>query len=112
MKKSEKKKLEQLIKQEIEDIEKRVKAIEIEPSPMNGDAGDMSQELAIEHTQLILKERLTRRLYELKDALRRIPDDSFGICEDTGEEIDIKRLMLVPTTRLSTMAAQKRERRR
>jgi len=112
MKKSDKLKLEKLLREEISSIETRLKNMEIEPSSISGDMGDMSADLAMEHTQIALREKIVKRLYDLKTALQRIDDDSFGICEDTGEPIDIKRLMLVPSTRLSTAAAQKRERRR
>ena len=112
MKKSDKIKLEKLLREEISSIEIRLKNIGIEPSSTSGDMGDMSSDLALEHTQIALRERLVKRLAELKNTLNRINEESFGICEDTGEPIEIKRLMLVPTTRLSTYAAQKRERRR
>lgn len=110
MKKSDKIKLEKLLQEEMSSIATRLQNMEIEPSSTSGDMGDMSADLALEHTQIILRERLVKRALELKDALRRLNDDSFGICEDTGEVIEFKRLMLVPTTRLSTAAAQKRER--
>lgn len=112
MKKSDKAKLEKLLQEEIASIDSQLRNMEIEPSSISGDMGDMSADLAAEHTTIILRNRLVKRSVELKDALRRLPLDSFGICEETGETIEIKRLMLVPTTRLSTLAAQKRERRR
>jgi DnaK suppressor protein len=113
LKKTDKKKLEKLMRDEIDAIEKTLKVSEVVPPSSNaGDAGDMSQELAMEHTQLALKERSNKRLWELRDAVRRINEDNFGICEETGEPIDIKRLMLVPTTRLCTSAAQRREKRK
>ena len=43
-------------------------------------------------------ERGSARLREVRDALRRIPLGTFGICLDCEEEISLKRLDAVPWT--------------
>jgi DnaK suppressor protein len=49
----------------------------------------------------VLAERASRELAEIDEALRRFYEepDRFGICENTGEQISMERLELVPWTR-------------
>ena len=48
-------------------------------------------------------------LYELDDALKRIEDGSFGVCEDCTNTIAKTRLKAVPYARLCLACQQKRE---
>jgi len=50
-------------------------------------------------------------LYELDDALKRIEDGSFGICDDCKGQITKIRLKAVPSARLCIKCQQKREKR-
>ena len=50
-------------------------------------------------------------LYELEDALKRIDDGSFGICEDCKRLITKVRLKAVPQARLCVKCQEKREKR-
>lgn len=47
---------------------------------------------------LLAKHRKT--LSDVRYALRKINNDDYGICEDCGEDIPDKRLLLVPTATL------------
>jgi DnaK suppressor protein len=49
--------------------------------------------------------------YEVAEALKRIEDGAYGICEETEEPIGFKRLSAQPWTRLSLEAQQEAERR-
>jgi RNA polymerase-binding transcription factor DksA len=40
-------------------------------------------------------------LYEVEEAIRRIENDTYGICEETGKPIEVDRLKAVPWTRFS-----------
>jgi len=40
-------------------------------------------------------------LYEVEDAIRRIFDDTYGVCQETGKPIPASRLKAVPWTRFS-----------
>lgn len=42
------------------------------------------------------KERDTRKLKSVKDAISRFKDDDFGYCIDCGIEIGVKRLLINP----------------
>ena len=48
-------------------------------------------------------------LYEIEDALKRIDDGSFGICEECKKLISKSRLKAVPYTRLCLKCQSKRE---
>jgi RNA polymerase-binding transcription factor DksA len=48
-------------------------------------------------------------LYEVEEALRRIGNDAYGICEETGRPIDPSRLKAVPWTRFSRDAEARLE---
>lgn len=50
-------------------------------------------------------------LYELDDAMKRIEDGSFGVCEDCNSIISKVRLKAVPYARLCIKCQEKREKR-
>jgi RNA polymerase-binding protein DksA len=50
-----------------------------------------------------------KSLYELDDALKRIEDGTFGICDDCKSSITKIRLKAVPSARLCIKCQQKRE---
>jgi len=50
-------------------------------------------------------------LYELDDAMKRIEDGSFGVCEDCNSIISKVRLKAVPHARLCIKCQEKREKR-
>jgi DnaK suppressor protein len=49
---------------------------------------------------LVMRERDSRKLADLEDALRRIDSFDFGCCEECGEDIGLARLKAQPTARL------------
>ncbi|MDW3645542.1 MAG: TraR/DksA family transcriptional regulator [Bacteroidia bacterium] len=49
-------------------------------------------------------QRQERFIYQLKEALVRVKNKTYGICKKTGELIDKRRLLLVPHTALSLQA--------
>ncbi len=77
---------------------------------MTGDEADMAQALSDQHTAITQRERLISDLYEIDQALQRIENESYGICEETEEPIEAERLRAVPWTRLSLAGAEIRER--
>lgn len=79
-------------------------------STIAGDAGDMSQAIEERHTATVKKDKYERQLREIEAALKRLEGDDYGICEETGEEIEEKRLLAVPWTRFSVEGAEIRER--
>jgi DnaK suppressor protein len=59
----------------------------------SADAADNIEELA---TNVPLVANLQKRRKEIKAALRRIKDGSYGTCEECGEDIDLDRLEANP----------------
>ncbi len=66
----------------------------MEPDPT--DAADEIEELI---TNVPLVEELESRRKDVTDALRRIKDHTFGICEAGGDEIPLDRLEANPAAR-------------
>ena len=54
--------------------------------------------------------RQRKLLTKIEKAIKRIADDTYGFCEDTGEPIGIKRLIARPIATLSIEAQEKHER--
>ena len=54
--------------------------------------------------------RQRKLLTKIDKAIKRIADDTYGFCEDTGEPIGIKRLIARPIATLSIEAQEKHER--
>jgi DnaK suppressor protein len=54
-------------------------------------------------------ERDQRLLPQLEMALGRIAEDTFGWCEDSGEPIGLKRLLISPTTKYCIEAQERHE---
>ena len=55
------------------------------------------------------RERVQLLLRQAERALAKLDNGTYGYCEDTGEPIDLKRLMAQPATSLSLAAQQARE---
>ena len=54
--------------------------------------------------------RQRKLLSKIDKAIKRIQDNTFGYCEETGEPIGIKRLIARPVATLSIEAQEKHER--
>lgn len=74
-----------------------------------GDEADQTVRVLAEAEFLTLHERLRTQLMEIEMALSRIESGTFGICEETEEEIEPERLRAIPWTRLSIEGAEIRE---
>ncbi len=75
--------------------------------------GDQSDQATAEtdRDMLVLNRgRIQMLLAQVDAALVRIENGTYGICEDTGEPIGLKRLEAQPTATLSVEALEKRER--
>ena len=69
---------------------------------------------ASSHTEKTLEMRTINRqrklLTKIEKAIKRIDDNTYGYCEDTGEPIGLKRLIARPIATLSIEAQEKHER--
>jgi DnaK suppressor protein len=64
------------------------------------DLGDQASAEADQNFILRLREREQKLLKKIDEALDRITNGTFGICESCGEEIGLKRLKARPVTTL------------
>ncbi|WP_395829679.1 RNA polymerase-binding protein DksA [Elstera sp.] len=71
------------------------------------DRASMETDRALE---LRTRDRERKLISKIDAALRRIDDDSYGYCEETGEPIGIKRLEARPIATLSVDAQERHER--
>ena len=70
---------------------------------------DQGSDEAEYETTLLLSASQKEYLREIEEALQRVEDGTYGICEMTGEEINLERLRAIPTARLSIKAQEKLE---
>jgi DnaK suppressor protein len=74
-----------------------------------GDEGDQTVRLLAESDAVANQERIRYMLVEIENALMRIENGKFGVCEETEELIEAERLLAIPWTRLSIEGAEIRE---
>lgn len=80
---------------------------EFEPSSDPSDLGTAEEQ---RQWQLRLMEREKKLLDKIDEALERISRGEYGWCEETGEPIGLRRLLLRPTATLSIEAKERQER--
>ncbi|MBN2124695.1 MAG: TraR/DksA C4-type zinc finger protein [Deltaproteobacteria bacterium] len=78
--------------------------IETAPDPMDRAASESER-----NRNLVLLERESRILRQIRHTLERIDDGTYGICEDCGEDIDEARLEIVPEARLCIQCKKRQE---
>ena len=99
--------LKQMKAETQERIEQSRVTIESLDSPADpADAASVEEE---RHWLVNAIERDQRLLPQLEMALGRIADDSFGWCDDSGEPIGLKRLLISPTTKYCIEAQERHE---
>jgi DnaK suppressor protein len=76
------------------------------------DSGDMSQSIFDREMDASVGEGVERRLKEVARALQKIEEGSYGVCDDTDEEIPRGRLEAVPEAIRTVEAQQRFERER
>lgn len=83
---------------------------------MTLDANDLPDEMDLASSEYLqsftfrLRGRDKVFLEKIEKALRKIEDGSFGICEECGEEISVKRLEARPETTLCIRCKEDQER--
>jgi len=73
------------------------------------DAGDDAANTYARQLLLNLSEREREALREIDDALDRLEDGSFGVCQDCGEDIGEARLEVLPYATLCVECKSNRE---
>lgn len=81
-------------------LEERLTSISFSPSATSGDTADMSIALSEEKMKVLEQDRLRKKLDAVKIVLNRIETNpNFAKCDDCGDEIELKRLLFMPTAR-------------
>ena len=75
----------------------------------SSDEAEQSSQMIQEYQLYITQKRIRQLLLEVDSALARLESGNFGFCEETGEPIEIERLLLMPYTRLSAEGAEIRD---
>jgi DnaK suppressor protein len=67
-------------------------------SSLGSDVGDLSALNVDSHLSVSFAKRYSNMLKQIDQALARVDEGSYGICEECGEKIDKKRLEILPFT--------------
>ncbi len=89
----------ELLNKELEELTQRGYQAVIDLRDQNNYFSDLVDKATIEadrNFQLRIKDRESRLIRKIKEALERTKDGSYGICESCGEEISIGRLKVRP----------------
>lgn len=114
MNKTQLKKFKKLLETKREEIVR--KAQQTLEQDMSLDADDLPDEMDLASSEYLqaftfrLRGREKTFLDKIQKALERIEDGSFGVCEECGEEISVKRLEARPETTLCIRCKEDQER--
>jgi DnaK suppressor protein len=100
--------LRRRLEEEREQLRERQQSELADATTVLDEPGDMPDHASDEERRTLALSRRRHddaRLREVEAALRRMDDGSYGICEETGDEIPFARLRAEPTTR-HTVEAQ------
>ena len=65
-----------------------------------GDFYDHATSDRARELSLMLTDRERQKLIQIEEALKKIDEGSYGVCESCGEEIDAERLLAMPFAKL------------
>ncbi len=91
---------------EIERINKNIEELR---NTSDSDEIDLASRYSDVSDLMTQVERLTNVIKKIDKLLQKIQDDDYGYCDETGEEIGIKRLMARPIATLSVSVQRKKE---
>ena len=76
----------------------------------SADIVDQASSYTEKNVEMRAINRQIKLISKINSALKRIQDETYGFCEETGEPIGLKRLMARPVATLSIEAQEKHER--
>jgi DnaK suppressor protein len=100
-----------------ERIDELVRGVGRTVSEMSGeeevfaDPNDRASQESERNLELRIRERERKLIFKMREALQRIEDGTFGICEECGEPISPQRLKARPVTTLCIECKTVEERR-
>lgn len=93
----------------LEQLDAELKGSRESPFAEGMDPYDVASEARTQALRIMLSEREQSRLRAIEDALQRIADGAYGVCEGCGEDIALERLEALPFTRLCVLCQEERE---
>lgn len=114
LKKADLKRFKQMLEEKRDQIIQNAQSTLAED--MTLDANDLPDEMDLASSEYLqsftfrLRGREKVFLAKIEKALQKIQDETFGICEECGEEISIKRLEARPETSLCIKCKEDQER--
>ena len=103
---------EKLINWKNEIIESNAKGLylnEVDREISSADVVDQASSQTEKTVEMRTLNRQIKLLSKINKAIKRINNDTFGYCDDTGEPIGLKRLIARPIATLSIEAQEKHE---
>jgi DnaK suppressor protein len=112
------KQLKATLEKKLADLTHEIRELEATVTRDDADGKDAPDEVdrssfeeEMQRMQLVLDGK-NQLQYEVINALKRLEDGNYGVCEESEEPIGFKRLMVQPWTRFSVEAQQEMEERR
>ena len=109
LKKSLIRKREDILKEVKEEIAKYVSGDNKQLVDTANDEGDWAQVDISEDLSLQRLSAQRKLMYNIDEAIRKIAEGTYGICEDCGDEISEKRLLVLPAATLCVDCQESRE---
>ena len=105
--------IRKILLEEKEKIGVEIKSKQINLSGIERDVGDEVDNSMVEQERelnLLLQDREKQHLEAIEEALQRIETGEYGFCDECGDQIDQKRLMVMPLAQLCITCQQNEER--
>ena len=81
----------------------------LDDNSASADIVDQASSYTEKNVEMRAINRQIKLISKIDSALKRIKDETYGFCEDTGDPIGLKRLMARPVATLSIAAQEKHE---
>ncbi|MBP2684078.1 MAG: molecular chaperone DnaK [Deltaproteobacteria bacterium] len=94
----------------VQEISRRSKASTESGAQDIGDILDSVSEERTRELDMILTDREKRKLAQIDDAIERIDENTYGLCEDCGVKIPKARLRVLPFAKYCVECQEKTER--
>ena len=105
--------IRKILLEEKEKIGVEIKSKQLNLSEIERDVGDEVDNSMVEQERelnLLLQDREKQHLEAIEEALQRIETGEYGFCDECGDQIDQKRLMVMPLAQLCITCQQNEER--
>ena len=105
--------IRKILLEEKEKIGVEIKSKQLNLSDIERDVGDEVDNSMVEQERelnLLLQDREKQHLEAIEEALQRIETGEYGFCDECGDQIDQKRLIVMPLAQLCITCQQNEER--